>query len=110
MQLTGEHDIGYSNASPLKLIYALGVFVALDSLKHWQPPECIRKLITTLSNLSFGVYIVHVLCISVIKKLIPSFGIPGIDMICAFFAVAVMSFTLCFIASKIPVIKKAVRM
>ena len=59
--------------------------------------------IAKLSNISFGVYLVHIFVLAILAELIPNIAllIPVI-----FLSVIIISFIISYVVSKIPFIKK----
>ena len=110
VQKTKDYSNGYSNMNILVLLYAVAVFVLINSLRYANVGEKIKSIIVVLSNLTFGVYIVHPLLQTVIGWIIKYTHNPFMYLVISFFVVIVLSFAVCFIASKIPIIKRAFRM
>lgn len=94
----------YSNSNFLVFFYAIAVFLLIKRV--YNPKETVQKLATCLSNLSFGVYVIHDLVLELIGKALMSnaFFIPLV-----WFISILISFIVVFIISKIPIIKKIVK-
>ena len=70
-----------------------------------------KEIVTQLSNLSFGAYAVHLICQTIVGSVLGIFmPMSTTKLICSFVFVSLTSFAVSLIASKIPVIKKSVRM
>ncbi len=108
VQLTKDYVNGYSNFNILIYLYSIGVFMALSEIKNIS--EKSAKTILNLSKLTFGVYIIHPLIMSVLNGVIPAISSPILYILAHFLTTAIFSFLICFVISKIPVIKKLIRM
>lgn len=69
-----------------------------------------KKLLETLSKLSFGVYIIHPLWITAVGKCYQYSGGPLLYILCDTVIIVILSFATCYGLSKIPVVKKIVRL
>jgi len=78
--------------------------------KERNPALDITRVIAVLSNLTFGVYIVHPLIQTMVGWVIKYTHNPFAYIICSYSVIVVVSFVGCFIASKTPIIKKSIRM
>ena len=97
----------YNNLTINIFFCAIAVFILVtDKLKYKSFKQ--EALIVKLSNLTFGVYAVHVMVLNVISHvLLGRYFI--IRIICGFVGTVIVSFIGAWIMSKIPVIKKIVR-
>lgn len=109
VQFTGIYTNAYANENLFVMFYSVAVFTALNSGKERKANGKTGKVLATLSGLSFGVYIVHPLTQMFVDKVIVYTKYPLIYIVLYYTAVIVLSFAGCFIISKLPVIKKAVR-
>ncbi len=100
---TGDYDTGYSNFSPFIFLYSFAVFTFIYQLKVKS-----RRIVLP-SRLSFGVYITHVALLNVYTSLFPYNANPLAYIIIAFLMVTLLSFLLCYLLSKIPILKKLIR-
>lgn len=111
VQITGEpYSGGYSLKSLFVLLYSVAVFVLLNQEIRWNIGGKAKKFVEVLSKLSFGVYIVHPLCESVVSKVFVYKGNPLLYILGYFLIVTTASFAGCFVVSRIPVMKKMIRM
>ena len=102
----------YDNLSINILIYSTALFVFLHY--YFQKHEIRRHttLIYNLSQLTFGVYIIHVIILGAVAIIVPKvFGIRNVILLILlnFTITIILSFTAAFIMSKIPFIKKLVK-
>jgi len=90
------------------LFYSLAVFVFIYnkcSNVNFKHP----KLIVNISNLTFGVYIIHVMVLYIFSNLLPYSKYSGIYIVVLFVSVTVVSFLVSYIISKIPILKKLIK-
>lgn len=109
VQCTGDYNNGYYNLSLLAFVYTVSLFLAVNRLQiragdRWQ------KWIVSLSKLTFGVYIIHPVFLDIADRLVPKSVNPAAYVITYFGVVTVLSFMVSYIISKIPVLKRMVRM
>lgn len=100
---------GYSVFNLFIYLYAVGVFTIIVNL----PPVTSNKLaslITCIANLGFGVYILHPFLQAVFTRTVLYTGQPLLYMFENFIFVSVGTFIICYIISKIPIIKKIIRL
>lgn len=109
VQITKDCYNGYSNMNPLILLYSVAVFIALNCGKRWTPNSRLKNLIEILSKLSFGVYMVHLLFQTVFCTIFKYTKLPLLYILICYAVVIVLSFVSCFVASKIPLVKKLIR-
>lgn len=110
VQITKDYNNGYSNANILVLLYSIAVFMAINSSLKCEINDKIKKILETLSRLSFGVYIVHPLFQTFVSRRLIYNQKPLLYLLFYFGTVTVFSFIFCFIISKLPGIKKTIRM
>ena len=94
--------------SPIILIMSLAIF--LNSKEKWENTEEIKcKMIKTLSQDSFGIYIIHMFWINLLYKLI-GFNIYGkmlfFKVVFAFTFTLILSFVMIEIMKRVPFFKK----
>lgn len=109
VQITKDYSNGYSNMNLLILLYSVAVFIALNCGKKWTPDSRLKNIIEVLSKLSFGVYIVHPLFLTVFRKMFGYTKAPLQYILICYVVVTILSFASCFAASKIPGVKKLIR-
>lgn len=108
--ITKDHTNAYSNDNLFILLYTVAIFLLLKSLGNkWSPGVKIKKVIEALSKLSFGVYITHVIILTVVAKILEFIENPFIYIIACFCSVVSVAFVGCFVVSKIPFVKKLIR-
>ncbi len=106
VQATGNYSTAYANVNILVYLYSLGVFTFVnDVCKNKVSSGIIEKL----SNMTFGVYIIHVIVLEVVNMFLKSTYITPLSLLIKFSIVTIVSFAGSFIMSKIPLIKKLVR-
>ncbi len=107
VSFTKDYENAYANSGILVYIYAFGVFLALSNGKE---SGYSGRILSTLSKSSFGIYVVHVVFMDVINRIVPkTLAAPLYLLICWAFTFAVSLFVT-VILSKIPFVKKLVRM
>lgn len=109
VQITKDYPNGYSNVNLLTLLYSVAVFIALNCERRWTPNNRLKNIIEILSKLSFGVYIVHPLFQTVFREIFEYTKAPLQYILIYYVVVIVLSFASCFVASKMPLIKKLIR-
>lgn len=105
---TGDYKTAYNNIGASVFVYSLGVFLAISSIKIIFK-EKTNRIIVRLSKLTFGVYIIHVMVLSVFDKLLPYSGHSAIYILFCFIIVVSVSFIGSYIVSKIPILKNVIR-
>ena len=99
----------YSNGSINVFCYSVAIFLALYyAFKDKDLKE--NKIVMSMSSLTFGVYIVHsafLFGFKMVAEKIVSSSLATI--VISFTGAAVCSFVVCYIMSKIPVVKKLIR-
>lgn len=110
VQNTKDYSNGYSNMNLFILMYAVSVFVLINCQQKITMSDKTKSVLAVLSNLTFGVYIVHPLIQTMVGWVIKYTHNPFAYIICSYSVIVVVSFVGCFIASKTPIIKKSIRM
>ncbi|MBE6672511.1 MAG: hypothetical protein E7599_03195 [Ruminococcaceae bacterium] len=82
--------------------------------KHRTLGPLVTAAVTKLASLTFGVYILHIYVLTVLARLTPrlfEYGIlpAPILAVCQWLIIAVISFAITYILSKIPLLKKVVK-
>ena len=106
------HDYGnaYDNLNLFILLYASGVMILLSgSIRHELSTKT-KKALILLSRMSFGVYIIHPLLITIAKLIVPYHAQPLRYMLLLYLVVVCLSFLICYLFSKVPLARKLVRM
>lgn len=102
------YDIFYSNAIINVFCYSVAVFVFgnhhfnFKNIKH-------QKVVLTLSNLTFGVYIVHIAVLTTVDWFTNHLGFHPLRLIINFILTTIISFVGTYIISQIPILKKLIR-
>lgn len=110
VQITKDSSLAYVNSNVFILLYSAAVFLALNSFgTKYVPGIKIKKIIEVSSKLSFGVYITHVVVLSVFNKVFQFIQNPVLFILICFCSITCVSFAGCFLASKIPFVKKLIR-
>ncbi len=105
VQSTGDYTNIHTYTNLLVYIYSASLFTALHNAGAKT-----NRIISILSKLSFGVYIVHPLLQTLIDWKFPYTQNPFMYILCYFIIISLLSFGASFIAAKIPLLKKAFRM
>lgn len=108
VHFTGDHDTVYDTFSVPILIYSVSVFTALNNIKFNLKEKTVKRL-ATLSNLTFGVYLIHWIILSTLYKLFPYRSHCTLYIFANFAVVVCSSFLCSYIISKIPLLKKTIR-
>ncbi len=103
------YDLAYSNSNLLVLLYTAGVFTVLSNLKNERVPVKLGAGLAVASKLSFGVYVVHIVVLSVMHKIFAFISVPFLSLLVLWGATTVISFLVCYVLSKIPLLKKLIR-
>lgn len=103
-----SYSLFYSDGSIHILLYSIGLFVLIYYLFKNKNSLKYEKTLFTLSKLTFGVYLIHLLVLEFPRKLININSI-FLEIIIHFTITGLVSFLAVYIISKIPLIKKIVR-
>lgn len=106
VQMTNDVSDAYTPKNLFVFIYTIGIFIFINE-KFKRPHD--SKIISTISELSFGIYISHVLMLSLVDYILPTNGITVYYIVIRYILVMAFSIILCFVMSKIPLIKKLIR-
>lgn len=107
VNFTKDYNNAYANSDIFVFVYALGVFLALDSVNKIKR---VNNIVPILSKSSFGIYVVHIVLLDVINRLFPKTLAAPIFMLICWMLTFVVSLLTTYILSKIPYLKKLVRM
>lgn len=105
---TGDYTNAYENIGAPVFVYSVALFLAINNIKINFKEKAIQ-IIEKLSKLTFGVYIIHVMVLSMFTKLLPYSNHCAIYIMLRFIIVVCVSFLGSYIISKIPVLKKLIR-
>lgn len=106
---TGDYNAGYDNGNFFVCAYSSAVFLALNSKQPLNMGIRTKKILSELSGLCFGVYIIHPMILYILFDLLPYSGSPLAYILQYFLIMTVGSLCVCFLLSKIPVLKKIIR-
>lgn len=107
-QFTGRYAAVYSPVGAPVFLCSVGAFLAVNNRKC-SVKEKTAKRLAGLSKLTFGVYILHVILISALTRVVPYRGHILLYIAATYMVVIVGAFCLCYVISKIPVLKKLIR-
>ena len=110
VSVTKDYKNGYSNLNLFILLYASGMLQLLLSLIKDEPNRKVKKALILLSRMSFGVYIIHPMLITIAKLIVPYHAQPLRYMLLLYIVVVFVSFLICYLFSKMPLVRKLVRM
>ena len=105
---TGDCDTAYNDIGASVFVYSLSVFLAIKNIKINFKEKTIR-ILAKLSKLTFGVYIIHIMVLTVFGKLLPYSEHSAIYIIFCFICVVSVSFIGSYIVSKTPILKNIIR-
>lgn len=108
IHFTGDYKNAYENLNAPVFLYSVATFLAMNNIKFKLKEKTPQRL-ATISNLTFGVYIIHALVLSLFNKLFPYTENCVLYLAICYITVMGISFLAAYIISKIPVIKKAIR-
>lgn len=108
VHFTGDYTNAYENIGAPVFLYSVSVFLALNNI-NWKLKDKTAKKLVHLSKLAFGVYIVHIMCLTVYRELIPYNKYSALYILVCFAAVTFGSFIVSYIVSKVPGLRKLIR-
>lgn len=91
------------------LLYSVAIFILFKQLFQNTKESKFTKFISHLSKLSFGVYLIHLLVISIFTRVVAENSFILIKLILVSMATTVVCFLASFVISKIPLVKKLIR-
>lgn len=106
VQTTGNYSEVYSNSNILVYLYSLGIFTFINDVSGNKSSSAV---VTKLSDLTFGVYIVHIIVLYGLDLFFKPAVLTPLSIIIKFCLITVISFAGSYILSKIPGLKKLVR-
>ncbi len=102
--------LAYRNFFFNNVLFSSAVFVFIKSkFSKVQFSEKKAKVLSTLSSLTFGVFIIHPFFIEVFRTELPENMAESFKILMFWLIVLTITFALCFVISKIPVLKKLIR-
>lgn len=108
-QITKNYDFFYDTSLITILLLSLAIFMFIfDFSKRLKLKETTIKLLSILSKLTFGVYLIHILVLYYISKYVIISHVL-IECIVIFILTVVISFVISFILSKIGYLKKLIK-
>ena len=109
VQLTKDYSNGYSNYNAFVFFYSVAIFVMLNSVSFAKVSEKTKKYIILFSKLTFGVYVIHPLYLTLIDMVFTYGSNPFVYILVKFIICSLLSFASCYIGSKLPVLKKLLK-
>ena len=106
VQITNDVSDAYAPKNLLVFLYATGIFIFIND-KYKRVHN--NKILSSLSDLSFGIYISHILMLSLVDYILPTNEITVYYIVIRYILIMAFSIILCFVMSKIPLIKKLIR-
>lgn len=110
VRTTHDYENAYDNLNLFILLYASGMMILLSGSIRHEPSTKTKKILILLSRMSFGVYIIHPMLITIAKLIVPYHVQPLRYMLLLYIGVMVLSFLICYLLSKVPLARKLVRM
>lgn len=107
-QYTGDYENAYENIGAPVFLYSVSTFVAINGIKL-NFKEKTADRIAKLSKLTFGVYLIHALILTVFCKVLPYGQHSALYILLSFVTVSCTSFLCSYIISKIPLVKNLIR-
>lgn len=107
--VTKRYESAYEGTGILIFVYTTATFLLIDNLK-FNFTERVEKKLIFASKLTFGVYIIHPILLTVIQEIFPYKSHFVLYVIVLFLSISVGAFIICALLSKIPYIRKAIRM
>lgn len=108
VHFTGDYNNVYQNIGAPVFVYSVSVFLALNSINFNLKEKNAKKLVL-FSKLTFGVYIIHVLVLSIFTKIFPYSNYCVLYIVLRFAIVVCISFFISYIISKIPMLKRIIK-
>lgn len=108
VHFTGDTGGAYDNIGVPVLLYSVSTFFVLCNVRIKLRASAAQK-VTNLSKLTFGVYMIHTIALSVFHRYFPYAKWPVLYIIVCFLTVGCSSFLISYVVSKTPVIKKIIK-
>lgn len=109
VQITKDYNNGYSNLNIFVFMYSVSGFLALNNAKITLKEKS-KKYAVALSKLTFGSYIVHILVLTAFETLFPYKNMPALYILVSTITVVSVSFLISYVLSKIPVLRKIIKL
>ncbi len=108
--ITGNYSNAYLYINLFVYLYSIGVFLYFSRLNENITLK-FEKKIKFLSKYCFGVYLIHPLIQTIFLKIISYNNIPTIIyIVLAFIVISFISYILCMLISKIPILQKCIKL
>lgn len=107
-QISGDYKNLYANNSLPMYFYSCCVFYGIIQAKP-QPSGRRASLLVLISGLTFGVYLIHPIIQSVVKAVLPALSNSLLSLLLHYTGVLLVSLAVSFLLSKIPLVKKLIR-
>lgn len=107
--LTKRYDNVYEGRSILIFGYTTATFLLINNLKFNLTDKDEKKLIFA-SKLTFGVYLIHPILLTMIQEIFPYKSHFVLYIIMLILFVSIGSFSICMFLSRIPYVKRIIRM
>lgn len=108
VQFTGKFEDVYNETNTFIFLFSVSAFAFFTSLRFDENKEC-PKLLALVSKLSFGMYITHIMFKKPADVLFVGMN-PIAALLMRFAIVFVLSFAFSYLLSKIPLVKKIIRL
>ena len=108
VHFTGDYNNAYTNIGAPVFIYSVSVFLALNNIKFNFSEKFAKKLMV-LSKLTFGVYIIHIIVLTLFGKIFPYDRYSVLYIVTSFLIVVIVSFLISYLVSKTPLLKKIIK-
>lgn len=108
IQTVHKYKAPYENIGLPVFAYSTSIFIALNNIK-FKISDKITKIVLSVSKISFGVYIIHVVILYVFVRVFKYTDNPLAYTIVMFLSVSGISLVISYVISKIPVIKKLIK-
>ena len=108
-QITKNYDFFYDTSLITILLLSVAIFIFIfDYSKKLKLKDTTIKLLSILSKLTFGVYLIHILVLYYISRYVMISNVL-IECIVVFILTVIISFVISFILSKIAYVKKLIK-
>lgn len=105
---TGDYDTAYNNVSMFVFLYSVSVFLLVNNIR-FNFGQKTAKRVVSISKYTFGIYIIHPLILEVLKRVFPYTKYCALYILGSYVFVLMVSFMLVLIISKIPGLKKIIK-
>lgn len=108
VNFTGDYEIAYEYIGAFVIIYSVGAFLAINNM-CFTLKEKTARILARVSDLTFGVYLIHVLVLRVFSELLSYRGHCLAYILVWFIVSTCCSYLAAYVFSKIPVLRKLIR-